>query len=167
MEYNLEVRGRAMGMIEAGMKQKRVAEAVGVGLRTLEYWWANYNVTREGGPAVPGHLALRQSQPRSVLCTRSGCLRHSPKQPTAFVAWTPQRWLTSPTFRENLAGVSYSKHALFTTATILHCTLTRHLAFERGSNNHFFIRCTILSIRHVNIYEHKMGGFLLSLSPTI
>ena len=41
MEYNLEVRGRAMGMIEAGMKQKRVAEAVGVGLRTLEYWWAN------------------------------------------------------------------------------------------------------------------------------
>ena len=34
-----------MGMIEAGMKQKRVAEAVGVGLRTLEYWWANYKKT--------------------------------------------------------------------------------------------------------------------------
>ena len=30
MEFNLEVRGRAMGMIEAGMKQKRVAEAVGI-----------------------------------------------------------------------------------------------------------------------------------------
>ena len=33
-EYDLEVRGRAIGMIEAGMKQKKVAEAVGLSLRT-------------------------------------------------------------------------------------------------------------------------------------
>ena len=45
MEYNLEVRGRGMGMIEAGIKQKRVAEAIGVSLWTLEYWWANYKKT--------------------------------------------------------------------------------------------------------------------------
>ena len=41
-EYNLEVRGRAIGLIESGMQQKKVAKAVGVSLRTLEYWWANY-----------------------------------------------------------------------------------------------------------------------------
>ena len=34
----MEVRGRAIGMIEAGMKIKMVAEAVGLSLRTLEYW---------------------------------------------------------------------------------------------------------------------------------
>ena len=63
MEYNLEVRGRAMGMIEAGMKQKRVAEAVGVGLRTLEYWWANYKKSggiekkkRTGRPSILGRI---------------------------------------------------------------------------------------------------------------
>ena len=62
-EFSLEVRGRAMGMIEAGMKQKRVAEAVGVNLRTLEYWWANYKKTgsvskkkRTGRPKILGRI---------------------------------------------------------------------------------------------------------------
>ena len=62
-EYDLEVRGRAIGMIEAGMKQKKVAEAVGVSLRTLEYWWANYKKTgsvskkkRTGRPRVLGRI---------------------------------------------------------------------------------------------------------------
>ena len=36
-EFSLEVRGRDIGMIEAGMKIKMVAEAVGLSLRTLEY----------------------------------------------------------------------------------------------------------------------------------
>ena len=62
-EFSLEVRGRAMGMIEAGMKQKRVADTVGVSLRTLEYWWANYKKTgsvskkkRTGRPKILGRI---------------------------------------------------------------------------------------------------------------
>ena len=52
-----------MGMIEAGMKQKRVADTVGVSLRTLEYWWANYKKTgsvskkkRTGRPKILGRI---------------------------------------------------------------------------------------------------------------
>ena len=36
-EFSLEVRGRAIGMVEAGMKLARVASDVEVGLRTLKY----------------------------------------------------------------------------------------------------------------------------------
>ena len=50
-------------MKEAGRKQKRVAEAVGVSLRTLEYWWANYKKTggvskkiRTGRPKILGRI---------------------------------------------------------------------------------------------------------------
>ena len=71
-EYDLEVRGRAIGMIEAGMKQKKVAEAVGVSLRTSEYWWANYKKTgsvskkkRTGRPRVLG--GLRKSSSVNLL----------------------------------------------------------------------------------------------------
>ena len=62
-EYNLEVRGRAIGLIESGMQQKKVAKAVGVSLRTLEYWWANYKKTgsvskkkRTGRPKILGRI---------------------------------------------------------------------------------------------------------------
>ena len=41
-----EVRGRAIGMLEAGEKQKDVAKDLEVGLRTVQRWWAQYN--REG-----------------------------------------------------------------------------------------------------------------------
>ena len=124
-----------------------------------------HHVTREGDSALPNHLALRQIQPRCNLGTRSDIPCHPPKRPTAVVAGTSMRGLASPTFRENLAGASYSKHALFTTATNLHCTLTSYLAFERGSDNHFFIRCTILSARHVDMYEYKVGGVSFVPSP--
>ena len=59
----MEVRGRAIGMIEAGMKIKMVAEAVGLSLRTLEYWWSAYKRTgsvskkkRTGRPKFLGRV---------------------------------------------------------------------------------------------------------------
>ena len=62
-EYSLEVRGRAISMIEAGMKQKTVAEAVGMSLRTIEYWWSSYKKSgsfekkkRSGRPKILGRI---------------------------------------------------------------------------------------------------------------
>ena len=59
----MEVRGRAIGMIEAGMKIKMVAEAVGLSLRTLEYWWSAYKrigsvskKKRTGRPKILGRV---------------------------------------------------------------------------------------------------------------
>ena len=52
----MEVRGRAIGMIEAGMKIKMVAEAVGLSLRTLEYWWSAYKKKRTGRPKFLGRV---------------------------------------------------------------------------------------------------------------
>ena len=41
-----EVRGQAIGMLEAGKKQNNVAKDLEVGFRTVQRWWAQHN--REG-----------------------------------------------------------------------------------------------------------------------
>ena len=63
VEYDSEVRGRAVGMIEAGMRQKNVAKSLGISLRTVEYWWQTYKKTgsiqkqkRSGRPKILGRL---------------------------------------------------------------------------------------------------------------
>ena len=54
-EYDLEVRGQAVGMLEAGSRTQKVAEQLGVSLRTVQYWWADLRrmgaCSKRGGPA--------------------------------------------------------------------------------------------------------------------
>ena len=58
-----EVRGRAVGLLEAGKRQARVAKVLGVGLRSVNRWWAQYKRTgkveekkRTGRPKVLGRI---------------------------------------------------------------------------------------------------------------
>lgn len=59
----MEVRGRAIGMLEAGKRRKSVAEELGVSLRTVAYWWSNFKRTgstakkaRSGRPKILGRV---------------------------------------------------------------------------------------------------------------
>lgn len=45
MQPKEEVRGRAVGMLEGGMSQKKVADSVGISVRTLKRWWKQYRST--------------------------------------------------------------------------------------------------------------------------
>ena len=62
-EYDLEVRGQAVGMLEAGSRTQKVAEQLGVSLRTVQYWWAEFKKNgsvqkkrRSGRPKILGRV---------------------------------------------------------------------------------------------------------------
>ena len=62
MQPNEEVRGRAVGMLEAGMSRKEVANSVGVSVRTIQRWWKQY--------ASTGALLKRKSTERPPVLER-------------------------------------------------------------------------------------------------
>ena len=45
MQQNIEARGRAVGMLEAGLSQKKVAQQMGVAVRTVRRWWTQFQAT--------------------------------------------------------------------------------------------------------------------------
>ena len=82
-EFSSDVRGRAIGMLEAGMKQKKVAEDLRIGLRTLQYWWSAFKKTgsvlkqkRSGRPKILGRVE-KIVIGKSIGKTRQSCRKLS------------------------------------------------------------------------------------------
>ena len=80
-EKYFEVRGRAIGMLEAGKKQVKVARDLEVPLRTLERWWAQYKRTGKmvkgkspGRPKVLGKIE------KIIISKSVGKKRQSPRK---------------------------------------------------------------------------------------
>ena len=92
-QQSLEVRGRAVGMIEADMRYHDVAKDIEVPLRTIERWWAQYKKT---GSVLKGKSSSRPKvfgRVEKIIITKSNGKK-----------WQSPRKSASKFSRRNLIG---------------------------------------------------------------
>ena len=76
-----DIRYRAIGLLEAGTKQKEVARRFGKGVRTISRWWfrfkQNYSLTHRKGAGRPKKLNM---EAKMVIVKSLGKRHHSTRK---------------------------------------------------------------------------------------